>query len=124
MWANVLRRCLAVVGIIQRPDLAARIMNRHPNPEELPPGTVVIVKDGRVEKWACLRCPGGCGEKLMLSLNQARRPRWSVSLDWLCRPSITPSINQLNACGCHFWIKDGAVEWCRDSRRSSVSGCE
>ncbi|WP_376765094.1 DUF6527 family protein [Sphingomonas koreensis] len=81
MWANVLRRCLAVVGIIQRPDLAARIMNRHPNPEELPPGTVVIVKDGRVEKWACLRCPGGCGEKLMLSLNQARRPRWSVSLD-------------------------------------------
>ncbi|WP_206431681.1 DUF6527 family protein, partial [Sphingomonas koreensis] len=45
-------------------------------------------------------------------------------LDWLCRPSITPSINQLNACGCHFWIKDGAVEWCRDSRRSSVSGCE
>ena len=119
MWTNILRRGLSAVGFIQRPDLVGRIMDRHPSPEELPPGTVVIVKDGQLEKWACLRCPGGCGEKLMLSLSQARRPRWAVTMDWLRRPSITPSINQLNACRCHFWIKGGAVQWCDDSGRRS-----
>lgn len=117
MWTNILRRCLSAVGFIKRPDLVGRIMDRHPRPEELPPSTVIVVKDGHFEKWACLRCPCGCGEKLMLSLNQARRPCWAVTLDWLGRPSITPSINQLNACRCHFWIKGGIVEWCRDSGR-------
>ena len=117
MWANILRRGLVVARVIRRPDLVGQVMDRHPNPEELLPGMVVIVKDGVIEKWACLRCPGGCGEKLMLSLNTARRPRWSVKLDWLRRPSVTPSINQLNACHCHFWIRGGEVQWCKDSGR-------
>lgn len=117
MWANIIRRCLSAAGFTRRPDLVGRIMGRHPNPEELSPGTIVIVKDGQIEKWACLRCPGGCGEKLMLSLNAARRPRWTVKLDWLGRPNVTPSINQLNACRCHFWIKGGEVQWCKDSGR-------
>ena len=117
MWANILRRFLAAVGLIQRPDLVSKVMGRHPSPTDLPSGTLIVVKDGELEKWACLRCPGGCGEKLMLSLNAARRPRWTVTSDWLRRPSITPSINQLNACRCHFWITSGVVHWCEDSER-------
>ncbi|WP_246628708.1 DUF6527 family protein [Methylomagnum ishizawai] len=92
-------------------------MDRHPKPDELPPGLLVVVKDGGYLKWACFRCPGGCGEKLQLSLNPSRRPRWTVGLDWLRRPTLTPSVHQFNACRCHFVLKNGIVNWCRDSGR-------
>lgn len=123
MWRDIARRALVATGIIPRPDLVARVMDRHPTPGDLQPGVLVVVQDGDLAKWACLRCPGGCGEKLQLSLNTSRRPRWAVSLDRLHRPSVSPSVHQLNDCHCHFWIKGGTVEWCADSgRRGSGSG--
>lgn len=117
MWRSLVRRTLVAVGIIPRPDIVARVMDRHPTPGDLPPGVLVVVEDGDRAKWACLRCPGGCGEKLQLSLNPSRRPRWAVSLDRLYRPSVSPSVHQLNDCRCHFWIRGGQVEWCVDSGR-------
>ena len=123
MWRDIARRALVATGIIPRPDLVARVMDRHPTPGDLPPGVLVVVQDGDRAKWACLRCPGGCGEKLQLSLSPSRRPRWAVSLDRLDRPSVSPSVHQLNNCQCHFWIKSGTVEWCADSgRRGCRSG--
>jgi hypothetical protein len=115
MWRELLRSFLVRTGAVRRPDLVARIMERHPTPDELPPGLIVVVQDGDRQKWACFRCPGGCGVKLQLSLNPTRRPRWAVGLDWLRRPSLSPSVHQQNACRCHFWVKRGTVEWCADS---------
>jgi hypothetical protein len=117
MWRDCLRQILVSLHIIRRPDLVSRITDRHPTPEELTSGTIVVVEDGGRAKWACLRCPGGCGERLQLSLNPRRRPSWSIDLDWLRRPTVEPSVRQLNTCRCHFWIKGGAVEWCADSGR-------
>ncbi len=122
MWLDLLRRALVAARITLRPDVVALVVDRHPTPEELQPGTLFVVQDGRRAKWVCFRCPGGCGEKLQLSLNPSRRPRWAVSLDWLRRPSLSPSIRQMNHCRCHFWIKGGCVEWCRDSGRRSTVG--
>jgi len=73
-------------------------------------------------KWACLRCPGGCGEILLLSLNPTGRPRWTAAIDWLGRPTVQPSVKQLDGCRCHFWIRCGMVEWCSDSGRSGGDG--
>ena len=117
MWRDLLRKALVSASVIPRPDLVARIMDRHPNPEDMPTGMLVVVKDGERQKWACFRCPCGCGAKLQLSLNQTRRPRWSVGLDWLRRPSISPSVYQLNACQSHFWVKGGIIEWCANGDR-------
>jgi hypothetical protein len=72
---------------------------------------MLVVQDGVLQKWACLRCPGGCGERIQLSLNEKRRPRWSVTIDALGRPSVSPSVNVLNDCRCHFWIKRGGIDW-------------
>ncbi|MGE8941514.1 DUF6527 family protein [Leptospira interrogans] len=119
MWRDTLRQILVALGIIRRPDLVGRTSDRHPTPDELPAGLVIVVKDGGRAKWACLRCPGGCGEKLQLSLNANRRPSWATVFDWLRRPTVSPSVRQLSACRCHFWIKGGAVEWCADSGRRS-----
>ncbi|WP_394356857.1 DUF6527 family protein [Shumkonia mesophila] len=117
MWRDLLRQTLVLLRLIRRPDFVAHVSKRHPTPDEMLTGVIVVVQDGRHQKWACLRCPGGCGERLQLSLNPTRRPHWAITLDWLRRPSVTPSVRQLTACRCHFWIKDGIVEWCADSGR-------
>lgn len=116
MWRDWLRRALIGWGLVPKPDLAGAYLPDHPSPDDLTPGRLIVVRDGALTKWACFRCPGGCGERIQLSLNSARRPRWSVSLDWLRRPSLEPSVRQMNACRCHFWVRKGRVEWCGDSR--------
>ncbi|WP_368045174.1 DUF6527 family protein [Paracoccus sp. SCSIO 75233] len=62
-----------------------------------------------------MACPGGCGNIMRLPLVSNRRPHWSVNRDWLGRPSLSPSVHQRNACRAHFWIRKGAVTWCRNS---------
>jgi len=76
--------------------------------------SLVLVEDTGVLKWACLNCPGGCGKAINLSLNPNRRPKWSVKNDFLARPTIFPSVHQKNDCGCHFWVKKGAILWCKN----------
>lgn len=106
--------------LVGRSDLVGRVSARHPTPEELQARSLIVVRDGALDKWACFRCPGECGEKIQLSLSRARRPRWSVRLDWLLRPTIEPSVRQLNACRCHFWVEHGQVQWCADSGHRQV----
>lgn len=103
--------------LIGRSELVGQVSAGHPIPEELCTGTLILVRDGGLDKWACFRCPGGCGEKIQLSLSQTRRPRWAARFDWLLRPTVHPSVRQLNACRCHFWVKRGRVFWCADSGR-------
>ena len=83
------------------------------------PGTMVLVESGKIQKWVCMSCPGGCGQKISLSLNPERRPRWTVSTDFWQRPTVHPSVHQKNSCGCHFWIKKGQVRWCKGGRPRS-----
>ena len=115
MWRTAALRLLVRLRLLRRPDLIGRTVARHPVPEELPEGELVLVQDGSRRKWACLRCPGGCGQKIQLALSPNRRPHWRVRLDWLARPSVSPSVRQLNDCRCHFWINRGAVRWCADN---------
>lgn len=97
-------------------DFLARERSTHPDPASVGAGDLVVVRDGEHLKWACMRCPGGCGADIKLSLNPLRRPRWTVVRDWLGRPSVSPSVHRRDGCGCHFWIRRGRVEWCRGGR--------
>lgn len=114
MMIDVLRRSLELFRIIPRSDLIVRITRAHPTPDQIVPGEMTIVRDG-VDKWACFHCPGGCGETIKLSLSKNRRPKWAVVADRLKRPTVSPSIRQLNNCRCHFWIRRGRTYWCTDS---------
>ena len=88
MWIprNLLRRVLVACRLVERPALSGRYIHRHPSPDDLQEGEVLVVRDAALEKWACFKCPGGCGEKIMLSLSKKKRPHWAVQLDWLGRP--------------------------------------
>lgn len=111
MWRSVARTILKWCRLIPRPEMVAELSGRHPSPTEMVDGVMLVVQDGDLQKWACLRCPGGCGERIQLSLNAKRRPRWVVTIDALGRPSVTPSVNVLNDCRCHFWIRQGGISW-------------
>jgi hypothetical protein len=108
-------RVLRFFGFLQF-DLLAEITPAFPAGVEIPQGKFLVVRDGPIEKWGCLSCPGGCGKTISLSLNSNRRPRWNVIRDFWRRPTVQPSVHQLNDCGCHFWIRQGRVDWCAGGR--------
>jgi hypothetical protein len=115
-----LARLLRKVGWLDF-DLVAVKHRDFPDPGALKVDEMVVVVDAKIRKWACLRCPGGCGAPISLSLNPQRRPRWAVITDFWWRPTVSPSVHQLNACGCHFWIKGGVIEWCPGGRPAPAS---
>ncbi|MEM7432636.1 MAG: DUF6527 family protein [Pseudomonadota bacterium] len=92
-----------------------------PTDLEVPDSTLVIVHDGGLDKWACLRCPGGCRQVIPLSLNPNQLPRWSVSVDFWDRPSVRPSVHMTNTCSCHFWVTKGEIQWCKRADRSTIN---
>ncbi len=108
-------RLLRAIGLL-RADLLTRVADRMPADMEIKSDELVVVESDGFRKWACLKCPGGCGVKIALSLNPNRRPRWRVATDWFARPSIEPSVHQMNDCRCHFWVRRGVIEWCPDGR--------
>jgi hypothetical protein len=117
--ARVLFRLLSGIGFVHA-DLVFRMTERMPTDSEMRDGELVVVENGGVWKWACLKCPGGCGQKISLSLNPERRPRWRVWSDWFGRPSVEPSVHQKNSCRCHFWIRRGKIQWCAGGQPHKV----
>lgn len=115
MWKRIIRALAVRLGAIEKPDFVLRFVDEHPAPEQLRHGEIVVVRGKEHHKWACLRCPGGCGNRLQLSLNPSRRPRWTIESDWLERATLDPSVRQIGACGAHFWLQKGIVRWCADS---------
>lgn len=103
-------------------DLLSRKSKTYPGEDQIVPGVLAFVVDAGIEKWACLKCPGGCGITIPLSLNPKRRPRWTVAVDWFQRPTVTPSVHQKNDCGCHFWIRNGRIDWCKDGSPNPITG--
>ena len=103
---------LSGLGLAAKPRFRARVAETTPNIGQLADDDFVIVQSGDYLKWACFRCPCGCGEKISLSLATNRRPSWRITTDWLARPTVYPSVWQRAGCYGHFWIRKGAVDWC------------
>jgi Family of unknown function (DUF6527) len=116
-FRSLFRQFLVWMRRIRQPDLVARRVAIHPSAEQLKPGMMLVVGDQTLQKWGCFQCPGGCGEIIKLSLNAKQHPCWAITIDGLERPTVSPSVRQLNDCRCHFWIRQGTVEWCADSSK-------
>ena len=77
--------------------------------------SLYVTEARRLRKWASFRCPGRCGKIVRLQLTGTQSPRWTVTTDWLGRSTLMPSVRQLNACRCHFWVRQGCIDWCADT---------
>jgi Family of unknown function (DUF6527) len=111
----ILRRTLELLRLIPKTEFVGTTVPASPSYDGLRPGQVVVVGDGRFQKWAYLRCPCGCFELIMLSLSTTKRPSWRARVDWLDRPTLEPSVRQTGGCYSHFWHRTGRVEWCADT---------
>jgi hypothetical protein len=86
-------------------------------PESISRHAIAVVGSFTHPKWAALECPCGAGHRLMINLSPNHAPAWRLARQ-RTRPSLHPSIDfEDTERRCHFWLRDGKVQWCRDSRR-------
>ncbi|ANL43369.1 MULTISPECIES: DUF6527 family protein [Rhizobium] len=117
MMRVVACKILVALRLVPRPAFTARFTAEHPDPDAMADSRVYIVGGRGYSKWAYFRCPADREEIVQLSLMSERYPRWTVAVDWLGRPTIDPSVRQLDGTYAHFWIRKGVVGWCGDSGR-------
>jgi len=94
-----------------RPDLLTVDTAETPDEDDLPNGILLREVRGGHQKWVHLRC-ARCGEHISLPL--AGGARWTIGIDLLRRPTISPSIWQTGSCGAHFFVRQGRIIWCAD----------
>ncbi len=83
-------------------------------PDRLDHSTLYVVTVARCQVYAALTCPRRrCGDTLNLNLLPDDRPVWALTEHPNGTPSLHPSIWRRTACGCHFWLREGRIIWCR-----------
>lgn len=113
MFFRKVFRCLLVrLGVIVEPAYVVRVEARQPGAAQMVGGEIIAVMGATAPKWACFLCPCGSGEVVRLSIDQHSRPTWFLHVDVLGRPTLHPSVWQLDGCLCHFWIRKGEVSYC------------
>ncbi len=95
-------------------DLDATIVREQPVEGLLVPGRVYVERRAGFLKWVHFACPK-CGEPIQLPIG-AKPDSWSVSVDWLWRPTVRPSVWETESCGAHFFITKGEIRWCAEAR--------
>lgn len=81
------------------------------------PGVAALVRGGSGYKWIIFACPCGCGQQIALSIMRSHLPRWTIEVRTNGRFTLNPSVDS-TTCGAHFWVREGTVIWCQDSRPS------
>lgn len=109
LWRHVLREVLVAGHVIARPAVTMKVLERHPGPQEIRSGQLIVVVHGGKPEWAYFQCPGNCGGHVQLSLGLLHGPRWKVQADFLARPTISPARH--HGCGAHFAVRQGAIDW-------------
>ena len=94
------------------------IIPDNPNPDTLNDNIVYVVGCKKYIKWAYLKCPCGCNDTIMLSLDRKKYPSWSVKQGMLGQATISPSIYKQDGCRSHFFIKKGQLIWARHSENN------
>lgn len=103
---------LTHLGVVKKPAYVVRLAVQQPSVAELAIGEIIAVMGAGGPKWACLMCPCGSREVVRLALGRDIHPVWSLHVDLLGRPTLSPSIWQRDGCRCHFWIQNGQIAWC------------
>jgi len=79
-------------------------------PTRLPTRGIVLVGNKQRTKWLAFDCPCHTGHRIMINLDPAHYPCWTVSTDKDL--TISPSIDYQTAKRrCHYFIKRGRTVW-------------
>lgn len=93
----------------RRPAYLAKIVPETPLDNELSPDLLLVeIREGHL-KWVHLRCPK-CGDQIQLPM--AGKDCWNLRVDFLRRPTLSPSIWERQTCGAHFFVRHGNILGC------------
>ena len=72
----------------------------------------LLVRQNIDWKWLAFDCPCRTGHRIIVPLDRAAKPRWSIIREnpLTVGPSFDSRMNRKN---CHFFIRDGRIEWAR-----------
>lgn len=105
-------------GKLRGAQFFAKFVDDNPQPESVVHGEFLVVGNRHFQKWVYFRCPCKCGKITMLPLSKKNHPSWNLHIDWMYRPTLYPSIRELDGCISHYWIQNGLIKWCKDSGRA------
>lgn len=114
MRSNRLRRWLRRRGIYTgRLRRVAYVATQAELPDVPRASEMAVVGTTEAPKWLLIDCPCGYGHTILLPLSRRMQPHWSLEISGAGRPSVHPSIdrNRDEGVRCHFWIRDGEVQW-------------
>ena len=90
--------------------LKVKFVELNPDPTRIPDKDLIVVREkGGRTKWAYMRCPSGCGDTLMLSLQRGDYPSWRLTINKNGQPSLFPSIWKKDGCRSHFYLLRGKI---------------
>ncbi len=87
------------------------VVNKTPSNHEVLDRVFIVVTFQCKPIWALFRCPCGCQHVISLSLQRIHKTFWKVNLNKEQRPTLNPSVWQIEKCHSHFWVKDGRIYW-------------
>src|SRR5438105_3352414 len=91
--------------------LRAEVQHRHEGDALLKsPGDAVLVNRGR-PRSLLIACPDGCGETLVVNLDQRSGPAWRFYRH-ASGVSLSPSVWREGGCESHFIVWRGRIIWC------------
>ena len=103
VWWEWARFGLGTYRVQRVEDLPARLKRK----------ILYVVVEGETQIHASMACPRGrCGDAINLNLLPDDHPVWSLEVNGSGWPSTRPSIWRRTSCGCHFWIRNGKIDWC------------
>lgn len=83
-------------------------------PERLDRQRLYVVGEPGCAHYAAMACPlRRCRIVLTTNLLPDDHPQWRLSVDRKGVPTLAPSVWRQVECGCHFFLRDGRVEWCQ-----------
>ena len=100
-------------GLTFRPwRLEAIVSDMDQVPPKVPPRRAYLVADSSRRKWLVFDCACGGGHRILLNLDDSRRPVWTLRLSRRDALTLHPSVNYHDDQRiCHYVLSNGRIEW-------------
>lgn len=85
-------------------------------PDQLAPGKLYLLGEGRFLWAIAMRCPCGCGDIIHMNLLPDARPSWRLIRHFDGTVSLHPSIWRQKGCRSHFFVRRSRVKWFLSSK--------
>jgi len=85
-------------------------------PDHLPAKAAVFVGSPEHPKWLAFDCPCKTGHRIMVTLDRAHRPHWTLHDSK--KLTISPSIDYISGDRrCHYLIRGGKILWVKEREK-------